>query len=175
MLALSVALLLLLPSCAPHSGCIHSSKVIRTPPTRGVQDYGSRRLGEGNGQPMRITFDFSLVDNNGQPAAQQDYVKSLLNKAGQWINRALRVRPVLGPLKFSGAGVGCGDEVPASTVKRYVEPGTDNTDLLIFVLSDAGTGSPCSQGGVGGATTLAYASHCQLDQDDRPVFGFIQV
>ena len=65
--------------------------------------------------------------------------------------------------------------MPASAVQRYVDTGAYNTDLLIFVLSDAGTGSPCSQGGAGEATTLAYASHCQLDQDDRPVFGFIQV
>ena len=26
-----------------------------------------------------------------------------------------------------------------------------------------------------GENTLAYASHCMVDEDDRPVFGYIQV
>jgi hypothetical protein len=58
------------------------------------------------------------------------------------------------------------DEVPDT----YVSTGAYNTDTLIFVLSDSSNErQSCS------AQTLAYASHCQLDQYDRPVFGYIQM
>ena len=58
------------------------------------------------------------------------------------------------------------DDVPDT----YVSTGAYNTDTLIFVLSDSSNErQSCS------AQTLAYASHCQLDQYDRPVFGYIQM
>ena len=56
----------------------------------------------------------------------------------------------------------CGDvaEVP----QEYVDTGVA-ADVVIFVLSS----QDCPQG------VLAYASHCQVDHNDRPTFGYIQM
>jgi leishmanolysin-like peptidase len=138
-----------------------------------VQAYGSRRQdfqGVQDFQPLRVTFDFEKLDQNGKEASQRQYVKDVLSKAGRWLNKALRVRPVQGALKFTrtGYGLDCGDEVP-TVPEQYVTTGVFNTDVLIFVLSDDVGQSDCTSG------TLAYATHCQLDQNDRPVFGYIQM
>ena len=58
----------------------------------------------------------------------------------------------------------CGDVV--SVPSEYIDVGAENTDTVIFVLSSDNT--DCE-----GA--LAYASHCQVDEFDRPIFGYIQM
>jgi len=147
--------------------CMHDRKAIRRP-SRSVQAYSESTRRQSSWQPLRVSFDFSRVDANGMATVQQQYVKSLALKAGGWLNRALKVRPVEGALRFvrPSQGPDCGDM--ESVPDNYVD-GVYNTDVVIFVLSDPVDGSECGQ------YTLAYASHCQLDQHDRPVFGYIQL
>ena len=60
------------------------------------------------------------------------------------------------------SGPDCGDI--ATVPQLYVDIGVD-ADAVIFVLSS----SACDD------NVLAYASHCQIDHNDRPIFGYIQM
>jgi len=142
-----------------------------------------RRQADAQYESLRVTFDFSKVDANGKSKEQQDYVKGLINRAGQWLQAALKVRRVTGNLMFERSVdengnvyqdtqtyPDCGDvkEVP----QAYVTQGAANTDVLIFVLSDEGDDDTHSCHGGG---TLAYATHCRQDSQERPVVGYIQM
>jgi hypothetical protein len=162
-----------------HEGCVHSKKVLRKI-VRAKQEYMSvptnRREADAQFAPIRVTFDFSNVESNGLGPAQQEYVKGIMNRAKEWLQKALKVRPVVGNLKFDAdpgtGGSDCGDATLQNTpsISQYKTTGAPNTDVLIFVLSDASVRETCS-----GGKTLAYASHCRQDTLDRPVFGYIQV
>eukprot|EP00802_Teleaulax_amphioxeia_P020455 Tamp_20740.p1 GENE.Tamp_20740~~Tamp_20740.p1 ORF type:complete len:156 (-),score=28.94 Tamp_20740:713-1132(-) len=110
-----LVLALLLAAAAPqaldsHANCAHRRHAI-VRPSFSAQTYDARRQGADSLRPLRITFDFSRVDSSSQPAEQQEYVKALLGRAGAWLNTALNVRPVEGPLKFvrPRSGPHCGD------------------------------------------------------------------
>jgi len=96
--ALLWLVLVALPLCSPHEGCIHSQKVLRRP-VQNAQTYRRRRQGNDDFMPLRVAFDFHKVDSNGKGLEQQSYVKALITRAGVWLNSALKVRPVVGPLK----------------------------------------------------------------------------
>ena len=176
---LAVAGMAVLHFATAHEGCIHGKKVLRKI-VRAEQEYASvptnRREADAQFKPIRVTFDFSNVESNNLGQAQQDYVKGIMNRAKEWLQKALKVRPVEGNLKFYAypvtGGSDCGDAALQNTpsISQYITTGAPDTDVLIFVLSDASVRETCS-----GGKTLAYASHCRQDTWDRPVFGYIQV
>mmetsp|Transcript_1576 Transcript_1576/g.2132 ORF Transcript_1576/g.2132 Transcript_1576/m.2132 type:complete len:723 (+) Transcript_1576:79-2247(+) len=173
MAAMHVVLIMLalanLPFAAAHGGCIHDKVAIRKPHI-GVQQYNSDRRGTEY-EAMRIAFDFEGIDSN-LPAAQQEYIKKLITDARDWLQKSLKVQRVTTNLKWRVPAASanpfpdCGDvsKVPP----KYATTGV-NADVLIFVLAQA------SNKNCAGGTTLAYASHCQQDQNDRPVVGYIQM
>ena len=88
---LTLAVLVALPLCSPHAGCVHSQKVLWRP-VQNAQTYRRRRQGEDGFMALRVTFDFHRVDSNGKGLEQQNYVKDLMTRAGVWLNSALKVR-----------------------------------------------------------------------------------
>ena len=127
----------------------------------------------------------------------------LLPKAASYWSQALSVVPVASPMKFprcssfwpdgSCAGIRniplkCGRvSVPLDVIGAVnyctIQPGqgcktsspagagVTDADMVIFVTVEAT--SSCSSTGPEGSATIAYASYCQTDQFDRPVFGTI--
>ena len=96
-------------------------------------------------EPIRITFDFSHVESNGEGSEQQQYIKDIINRSKEWLERALKVPRLSGNLVLP-ADFLCGD-VP-SVPAKYTDPGAANTDTLIFVLSESSSDPdhPCASG-----------------------------
>ena len=102
-LAVAVVLLTLGRTVEGHAGCVHDKKAIRLP-SRSKQRGQSLRADHGSVTmdyaPLRIHFDWTHVENNGQSSEQQQYVKDIIQQSGAWLSSALSVRPEPGNLKF---------------------------------------------------------------------------
>ena len=59
-------------------------------------------------------------------------------------------------------------QIPGSCTVLSGGTGIPDTDLFVYVTAE--NVSSCAEAG---STTLAYASNCQRDQQDRPIFGLI--
>ena len=177
-------------------GCNHDeiqSQIL----TKGDQNYAFARRAVDYA-PIRIVFDLSYL--TGISESQQSSISSLLEYVKLRLSTALQVVPISGnllvpqtctyyylsPPEFAGkcrsaaAATSCLEV--AKIPEEYMAPitltnsygqssvvgggtGVPNADLLIFVT--AVNTSSC------GSSTLAYASACQLDQNDRPIVGGI--
>ena len=176
--------------------CVHDQQQFLKP-VRGHQQYMERRA--SGYMPIRIVFDTRYIDNTSVAPATQQYIHSLLSYAQNRFRTVLSVQPVVGNLFVSrncslywlqGSVLGncsvasdinqCGQVreipaehlggllvVPATGVLNYIAPGTGipNADLIVYVTLSAGN--------ICGGSTLAYASACQVDQNDRPIVGNI--
>ena len=176
--------------------CVHDQQQFLKP-VRGHQQYMERRA--SGYMPIRIVFDTRYIDNPSVAPATQQYIHSLLSYAQNRFRDVLSVQPVVGNLFVSrncslywlqGSVLGncsvasdinqCGQVreipaehlggllvVPATGVLNYIAPGTGipNADLIVYVTLSAGN--------ICGGSTLAYASACQVDQNDRPIVGNI--
>jgi hypothetical protein len=91
--------LLCVTCVAAHSAgreCAHSRKAIVVP-SRAPQGSAtgaaslrsatsaSARSHESDFAPLRIHFDFTHVDNNGESIEQQQYVRGLVEASGAWL------------------------------------------------------------------------------------------
>ena len=112
-LALAVVLLVVGSRAHGHASCVHDKKAIRLP-TKSTQ---RRREGAGlraahpdntrpDFAPLRIHFDWTHVENNGETYQQQQYVKGLVERSGKWLSSALCVRREPGNLRFETASEG---------------------------------------------------------------------
>ena len=159
----AAVLAMLFPCAAAHASCGHDKMVRRSPVFAAPRGESGRRA--ANFESLRVFFDFDGIDTS-LPAAQQAYIRKLLEDAGTWLQTALMVRRKTTPLKAKEATI-CGDVL--TVPDKYITTGV-TTDVLIFVLASQAS-SGCSGGG-----TLAYASHCEQDPDtDRPIIGYIMM
>ena len=70
----------------------------------------------GGPEPIRITFDFSQVDGNGESPAQQKYIKDIIERSKQWLEQALKVQPLSGNLVLPSE-FECGDVKKVSLLR----------------------------------------------------------
>lgn len=64
-----------------------ASRSVQDAGQNGLRSAGTRATGD-DFAPIRIKFDFTHVDTNGQSSEQQAYVKGLIEKSGEWLRYA---------------------------------------------------------------------------------------
>jgi hypothetical protein len=114
---------------------------------------------------LRIAFDFDGIDTRLE-ADHAAYIRELIRAAGVWLETSLQVKRTTAPIRVASSDV-CGDELTVPS--KYISGSGVNADVLIFALSRVGGSCDQSLG------YIAYASHCQQDQNDRPTVGYIQM
>jgi len=124
-------------------------------------------------KPMRITIVTDSLDsvrdaNNGDKI---DFVKGeVLKRMAHFLTDTLSVVPVLGPLKIQTGelwkGLYCGHPDFTRVPEDHISSGVADTDVILYV-------SASSSPKFCGATTLAVAIACNVDDFDRPTAGSI--
>jgi hypothetical protein len=155
-------------------------------PIRDMQYFseGESRRMFGQASPIRIAFDLHLIQHPDIPLETQNYVKSLVDYAGERFQKALSVQPIIGNLLISrecspadGCSEKCNDvDIPQNHL-RALTTWTASGEVTVI---PAGSGIPAdlliyvtySTTECVGAT-IAFSKVCRLGQIDRPYAGTI--
>lgn len=121
-------------------------------------------------EPIRFAFetfelDKKLLDSNSTNESINVLKQRILPRISEIWSSILSVVPVEGSIPIQSSSCYGYYDIPDSLVKK----GVTNADLVVFVSGfNSINGISLCDGNV-----LASASHCSLDQYDRPVVGFV--
>lgn len=82
-------------------------------------------------QPLRITFDTSLLDSLSSD--MKEYILKLLNTAAQFMKILVKVDKTTGNNIFKGENGICG---PVTVIEIASTEGIENSDLHLFITSN---------------------------------------
>lgn len=188
------------PHACVHDSVSRNITKVRAPATDGAP---MRRAEVANAAPIRIVPQYHASNNGtdistevGMSPARKAVVEAAMNSALARFSALLRVTPTSGNLfayrecTEPWPNGNCKTVNTAPTCGYFSLSDSDMLGMQVFYPSNSSTSSSIAATGSGvpnadvvilvtalsndcKASTLAFASHCQLASNDRPTFGFI--